>query len=163
MKRLLLVLMLLLSIFGVAHAEYPAYLNGDPNYPCVGGHMGQGIYLDISSVKVLEANHPIYKLSYQALSVGDADRGNVYNFTRISGTYLYNTGMHKMYSYYNGQYNYVPPVGSMADTGHFYPGEFAFYYAFGKRFYGGQKWYNKWSGTYEEANCTGLYRMLGLE
>lgn len=51
MKKLLLTLLLIL-VFSSANAEYQRFLDNNPNWPLIYGHMDSASYLDASSVVV---------------------------------------------------------------------------------------------------------------
>lgn len=51
MKKLLLTLLLVLA-FSSTHAEYQRFLDNNPNWPLIYGHMDSASYLDASSVVV---------------------------------------------------------------------------------------------------------------
>ena len=52
---------------------YPVYLNGDPNYILVDGHMGNAWYIIRNSVRMDQNKN----ISCKIVSVSDADKGNV--------------------------------------------------------------------------------------
>ncbi|BEU88937.1 hypothetical protein TAMA11512_24010 [Selenomonas sp. TAMA-11512] len=47
---------------------------------------------------------------------------------------------------------YITPAGSMAETGHYFPGETAFYLAYRMKFYGGRQWYYPPDGKFKDPN-----------
>lgn len=136
----------------IARAEYPNYLQGNRNYLLCGGHMGCGWYLDKTSLVVQQANHPNYLLTVDVVEVANADRGNTTITSRNNCRYSYDEKQKKMYSFWDDKWHYVEPVGSMAQTGHEFSGEMAFYIAFHKKFYGGRKWWDPYTNKYESPN-----------
>lgn len=146
-----------LLVFGilfcsVAFADYPDYLNGDRNYILAGGHMGYGWYLDKGSLAVESYNPPNYIITVDVVTVEDANKGNTAIYSRKTMRYGYDWNNRKMYSFWNNQWHYIPPVGSLAETGHQFSGEMAFYIAYNMKFYGGKKWLNHNNGRYESPN-----------
>lgn len=161
MKKLVcLVVTLCCLLFStMAFASYPTYLGGDRNLILCGGHMGLGWYMDKSSLVVQKYAPPIYRIAVNVLMVENADRGNTRPYRMETKQYLYNWDERRMYWLSNNDtWSYIPPVGSMAETGHEFSGEMAFYVAYHMKFYGGQKWYSATFGEYTEPNCgTELY------
>lgn len=154
MRQLLLMAFLLLSMaFSTASAGVPDYLN-DRVLILSGMHGGTAWYLDKSSVKVEENNPPAYVISFQLFraqydwSTGEIIR--VYEATREK--YLYNRKEHEMRSWREGDWQYIPPVGSLAETGNEFSGEMAFYIAFQKPFYGGRQWMDHSTGQMRNPN-----------
>ncbi len=143
-------LVLLLSFCGAALAEYPRFLNGDPNCIIIAGHQGTGWYIKKNSVRTLEQNGPIAKLSIEVLAVPNAYDGNV-NYSSINTYEFYydastdtsvKMGMNpqKVMGYFNrsrGEYVYVDPNASMAEIRVTLPaGEMAYAIKYRKKFYG---------------------------
>ena len=154
-KKIILIIscFLLLAIKNnLAFAQYPDYLKGNRNYILSGGHMGQGWYLDRTTLKVLQNNPPHYLITVDVVEVANADRGNTEITCRNNCRYSYDETRNKMFSYWQGTWHYVEPVGSMAQTGHEFSGEMAFYLATGKKFYGGKKWWDPYTGKYAATN-----------
>lgn len=164
MKKLLLGFIMLLNflVLGIASADYPDYLNGDRNCPIVGGHMGYGMYLVKNSIKIVSNNSDMCVLTFDTIGVPNADRGNVYNYNRTKVAYEYDKKLVKMYAGTGDKKRYIKPIGSSAETGHFFPGELAYYYAFGEKFYAAYTWKNSYTGQYEEPICAGVYKGLDL-
>ena len=152
--RLVLLLIIFIGVSNYAHAEYPVYLRGDTNFILCGGHMGYGEYVDKSSLVVQEYNPPIYRIAVNVLTVKDADRGKTAVSSIKTQYYKYDWDNRRMYVIWpsDNKYHYISPVGSMAETGHFFAGEMAFYIAYHMKFYGGQKWYHPKSGEYLSVN-----------
>ena len=157
MKRMLTMMIFIGCIFLCSTAGasgYPDYLNGDRNFLLCGGHMGVGWYVDKSSLVVQQYNPPVYQIAVNVLTVEDADRGNTAPYRVDTEEFLYNWDERAMYRWgeKSSAWHYVPPVGSMAETGHHFAGEMAFYIAYHMKFYGGRKWYDSHTGRYESPN-----------
>ena len=80
--QFIVVISLLLLYTGSVFADYPRYLNGDPNCIIVAGHMGTGWYLKKNSVQVVSENGPVTELTVEVLTVPNAYDGNV-NYSNI--------------------------------------------------------------------------------
>ena len=146
-------LMLLLTIrSNSVSAQYPDYLKGNRNYILCGGHMGQGWYLDKTSLVVKQNNPPHYIITVDVLEVANADRGKTDITYRNNCRFSYDGAKKKMYSYWQNAWHYVEPVGSMAQTGHEFSGEMAYYLVTGEKFYGGKKWWDPYTEKYESTN-----------
>lgn len=157
MKRILTMMLFVVCCFLCSTAwasGYPDYLNGDRNFLLCGGHMGVGWYVDKSSLVVQQYNPPVYQLAVNVLIVEDADRGNTVPSRMETKEYLYNWDERTMYCWWDEKsaWQYIRPVGCMAETGHFFAGEMAFYIAYRMKFYGGRKWYDSHTGNYESPN-----------
>jgi len=152
--RLIFTIIFFLAASNCAYAEYPDYLRGDTNFILCGGHMGYGEYVDKSSLVVQEYNPPIYRIAVNVLSVPDADRGKTQVKSVKTKYFKYDWDNRRMYTIWpsDNLFHYISPVGSMAETGHFFAGEMAFYIAYHLKFYGGQKWYHTKSGKYLSVN-----------
>ena len=137
---------------GRAWAEYPDYLKGDKNYILCGGHMGRGWYVDKASLMVQQDNAPNYLIAVEVVEVDNADRGNTAIANKNKCRYSYDGAKNKMYSFWEDEWHYIEPVGCMAQTGHEFSGEMAFYLAFHKKFYGGKKWLDATTGEYAWPN-----------
>ena len=137
---------------GTVRADYPDYLGGDRNFLFCGGHMGYGRYVDRSSLVVQEYDPPTYRIEVNVVTVADADMGrtDIYNVT--TKYFLYQWDERKVYVLSGGAWQYIPPVGSMADTGHEFSYETAFYLAYHMKFYGGRTWRDPRTGRYETVN-----------
>ncbi len=147
--QIIVVISLLLLYTGSVFADYPRYLNGDPNCIIFAGHMGTGWYLKKNSVQVVSENGPVTELTVEVLTVPNAYDGNV-NYSNIKKYSFYydestqtsiNSGMspQKVMGYYdrNGTLSYVDPKGSMAEIRITLPaGEMAFAIKYHKKFYG---------------------------
>ncbi len=114
--------------------------------------MGCGWYLDKSSLKVLQAGNGNALLTVRVVEVTDADRGSSAVTGKNDCRYSYNEKKMRMYSFWDQQWHYVEPVGCMAQTGHEFSGELAYYIAFHKKFYGGRKWLDPYTGKYASPN-----------
>ena len=160
MKRKVLIflamyMILILSTINVAFADYPTYLWGDKNYILCGAHMGYACYIDKSSLVVEEYNPPTYRLAINVIGVEDADRGNTTPSNKvITSHFLYNYDTKKMYTLWpnDNKWHYIAPVGSMAETGHYFTGEMAFYLAYKMKFYGGRQWWSARENRYMSVN-----------
>ncbi len=166
MKRILTMILFVGCCFLCSTAwasGYPDYLNGDRNFLLCGGHMGVGWYVDKSSLVVQQYNPPVYQIAVNVLIVENADRGNTAPFRVDTEEFLYNWDERAMYRWgeKSSAWHYVPPVGSMAETGHHFAGEMAFYIAYHMKFYGGRKWYDSHMGRYASPNFSdGLYAVV---
>lgn len=155
---------------------YQTYLNGDPNFIMCGAHMGVACYVKKSSVVVQNYDPPNFEIYVETI-VADfqdyddqlAKAGLEYKLGKLtSHLYRYNSNSMRMIEYLpsEGKWHYIKPVGSMAETGHWYPGEMAYYIAFHQKFYGSRQWLVRgYDGTYryETANCAisdGLYEKV---
>lgn len=158
-SRIVLIMVCFFSLFmSKAMADYPDYLNGDHNYVICGGHMGYGCYIDRSSLVVQKYEPPIYIIAVRLITVADADRGNTAIEHENIARFMYNWETRKMYQLHGDSWHYIKPVGSMAETGHYFAGELAFYMAYHMKFYGGKKWLNPSTNRYESPNFgDGLY------
>lgn len=155
---------ILLLLSSVASAGYyPDYLNGDRNFIICGAHMGAACYVKKSSVVVQNYNLPNIEI-YAEYVVANYEldgrpvplQYNVYKLGKIQqAIFRYNTNSMTMMVYNNKDkaWHYIKPAGSMADTGHWYPGEMAYYIAFGQRFYGSRQWTDPYNGRTVKANC----------
>ena len=155
MRRVLSMVLFVLCLSfaqAAAAAAYPDYLGGDRNYLFCGGHMGVGYYVDKSSLVVQKYAPPTYRIAVNVLSVEDADGGNTEPFRVDTRQYLYRWDSRAMYRWGEDSWQYIPPVGSNAETGHEFSGEMAFYIAYHMKFYGGQRWYNRHRGSYDSPN-----------
>lgn len=164
-RRVLQVVILLIccSIASIAFASgYPDYLGGNRNLLFCGGHMGTGWYVDKTSLVVQEYNPPKYQIAVNVLQVNDADRGNTsYSVHTVYWRYDWNT--RKMYRSNTGYNNwhYVPPTGSLAETGHEFSGEMAFYLAYHMKFYGSKTYWNDFLQKRVGPNCgTHIYDVV---
>jgi len=141
---------------------FPDYLWGNKNFIICGAHMGVAGYIDKSSLVVKKYNPPEYELSVIIVYVPNADLGNTRpDFSYVCNFY-YNWDERKMYGLSeSGTWEYIYPVGSFAKTGHYFPGEMAFYLAYNKKFYGGREWYDADYGRYIEPSWGDwLYRVV---
>lgn len=157
MKRILTTALAAVCFFLCSTASvsaYSDYLGGDRNFLLCGGHMGVGRYVDKSSLVVQQYNPPIYRIAVNVLTVDDADMGNTTPRSIDTEEFLYNWDERTMYRWSEAKsaWYYVPPVGSMADTGHHFAGEMAFYIAYHMKFYGGRKWRDPHTGRYLSPN-----------
>ena len=134
-----------------AGISYDDYLGGDWNLVLSGMHAGTAWYVDVSSVTVEESTDEGDKISVDVLTVPRADRGNT-DGTRHTNYYYYSNGNPAMYQWVNGDWHYIPPVGSQAEVGNDYSGEMAYYIAYHEKYYGGREWPDN-SGTYRHPNC----------
>lgn len=98
-------------------------------------------------------------LRLDTIGVSDADRENRIVHNRNSNLFAYKKNECAMYKYSESEnkWYYIKPVGSMAETGHYYPGELAYCYAFGKPYYSGRQWYDSALGRYTTAACNWVY------
>lgn len=161
LKMVLFLVCCLAVNFAYAYAPYPDYLGGNKNFIICGGHMGIGWYLDKSSLVVQEYNPPTYRIAVNVLSVEHADEGNITPYQTETEQYLYDWNKKAMYKLNDKGWRYIPPVGSMAETGHHFSGEMAFYIAYHMKFYGGQRWRNPHTGNYERPNFSdALYSLV---
>lgn len=161
MKKFLMsfILMLFMVVPNFVHAEYPDLLNEDRNVVICGGHMGYGMYLVRNSIQIVNYNDNGIILAFDTISVSNADREDRTIGNRTKSTYLYKKNECAMYwlSESDDKWHYVKPVGSMAETGHYYPGELAYCFAFGKPYYSGRQWYDSALGRYTDAACSWVY------
>lgn len=116
--------------------------------------MGDGFYLDKSSLVIQKNKPPVYRIAVNVLIVPQMDRGNTTSFTVEKRYYLYQWDVRKMYVFTerDNSWHYIYPCGSMAQTGHEFSGEMAFYLAFHKKFYGGRKWWDEKDKQYRKTN-----------
>ena len=163
MKRIVISLSFIICLLfsNIVYATYTDYLNGDKNLILSGGHMGVAWYLDKSSLVVQEYNPPIYRIAVNVLTVYNADKGNT-SIDKVTTRYFkYDLNTKKMYSLYDNTWHSIAPVGCMAATGHEFSGEMAFYIAYNMKFYGGKKWLNPLSGSYDSPNFSdSLYKRV---
>ena len=157
MKRILSMALFAVCFFTCSMASasgYPDYLGGDRNLLLSGGHMGIGWYVDKSSLVVQQYQPPVYRIAVNVLTVDDADRGNTTPSSVKTEEFLYNWDTRRMYQWWGEKsaWNYVRPVGCLAETGHHFAGEMAFYIAYHMKFYGGRKWRDPHTGKDEWPN-----------
>ena len=145
----------------VLASNYPTYLNNNRNYIFCGGHQGVGWYVDRTSLVVQEYNPPHYIIAVNVVIASlssdgfQLDRVNSPIINKVETRYYYyNWDERKMYRLNNkdNKYHYIPPVGSLAETGHEFSGELAFYIAYRTKFYGGRQYYDSSTGRYENVN-----------
>lgn len=156
MKKIscLAIMLFCLMFSAVAVVSYPTYLGGDRKLILCGGHMGVGWYLDKSSLVVQKYDPPVYRIVVNILMIEDDDRGNTNPYRLATNNFIYNWDDRKMYHLTNNNaWNYIPPIASMAETGHEFSREMAFYIIDHIKFYGGKKWYDSYFGKYIEPNC----------
>lgn len=154
-KLLLSALFLLLSgISSLVHAAsgYPDYLGGDRDFLLCGGHMGTAYYIDRNSLVIEDDGPIIYNLSIDVITVHNADRKNIGPFETQTRYFRYDKENGKMYEWFDDEWHYILPVGCMAETGHEFSGEMAFYLAYGMKFYGGKQWYSESEKRYKFPN-----------
>lgn len=156
MKKIVL-LLLSLCLFlmaGTASAynnPYPRFLNGDPNFIRIDGHMGTAWYLDRSSLYVEKYEPPQYIIDVNVCTVNNADRGNTDIANVSTYRFFYNWDLKQMYSGRSDDsyWRYLKPQGSWAETGITMPaGEMAFYLAYRMKFYGSIRYYSEYSNKY---------------
>jgi len=164
MKKIIFLTVMLFCVlfnFTVFAADYPTYLNNNRNYILCGGHQGVGWYIDRSSLVVKEYNPPHYLIAVNVVIASlssngiQLDRVNSPIINKVETRYYYyNWDDREMYrlSDRDNKYHYIPPVGSLADTGHEFSGELAFYIAYRTKFYGGRTYYDSSTGRYEKVN-----------
>lgn len=142
--------------------EFQNYLWGNKNFIMCGAHMGCAAYIDKSSIVIEKYNPPVYKLAFIVVWVPNIDKGNSTPAQSNVYHYYYNWDQRCMYEQRtNGTWRYIPPVGSLAQTGHFFLGEMAFYIAYNKKFYGGREWYDPEWGSYSKPNWSNkLYDLI---
>ncbi|MBQ6005008.1 MAG: hypothetical protein IJL14_02025 [Selenomonadaceae bacterium] len=134
----LFILTLIMAFQPAAHADYPQYLNGDPDYILTDGQMGTGFYMKKSSLNVEQYSPPLYIISVSVYFVNNADRGNTtYNKVQTL-RFRYDWDRRAMHVQSNdGGWRYLDPNGSRSQTMLSLPtGELAFYVAYRKKFYG---------------------------
>ena len=141
----------------VAHVVYASnlyspYLNGDRNFILAGAHMGYAWYVDKSSLVVQNYNPPEYQIAVNVVTVPDTDQGNIEISDVTTHEFYYQWEQRKMYSWRRNAWRYIPPVGTMADTGQEFSGEMAFYMVYHMKFYGGRKWWDAYDGEYKLPN-----------
>ncbi|EEQ48876.1 hypothetical protein HMPREF0908_0904 [Selenomonas flueggei ATCC 43531] len=164
-KKLFVFMMffLVLGTHGIVRADYPNYLWGNKNFILCGAHMGYASYIDKTSLVVEEYNPPIYKLAIREIHVPEADRGNIEPSGSGTAHFMYNWESRRMYwwDFRDNEWRYIPPVGTMAETGHYFDGEMAFYLAYNMKFYGGQQWYSAREGRYMDPNFSdNIYTLI---
>ncbi len=164
MKKFLMVICATLLIFSqAAAAQVPDYLDEDRNFLLSGMHAGTAWYVDKNSVKILEEDAPNYQIAVKILTVRyDFSGGEIQKvIDEKICNYLYQWDERKMYCRINENWQYIPPVGSLAETGNDASGEMAFYIAYGKKFYGGQKWLDEKTGALRSPNFSEeIYKII---
>lgn len=122
-------------------AQISDYLDEDRNFLLSGYHAGTAWYVDKNSVEILQ-NTPDYQIAVTILTARyDFHSGEIQEVVnKNTAYYSYDTENMKMYVRRNEKWHYLPPVGSLAETGNDASGEMAFYIAYGEKFYGGRKW-----------------------
>lgn len=142
MKKIIMLLsmILMLAFSSTCWADYPIYLNGDPNYILCDGHMGTGFYLNKNSLQRegADSDYVVYT-TFEVLAVPDADRGQVAQFDRLQYYMGYDRDSYKMYRYIESrdQWKYIDYTGPSAVTRIVMPaGEMAYYLCFSRKFYG---------------------------
>ena len=164
MRKILMTMCAVMIIFSqAAAAQIPDYLDEDRTILLSGMHAGTAWYIDKNSVKILEENAPNYQLSAKILIVRyDFYSGEIKKVVDEKNfKYLYQWDERKMYCWENENWRYIPPVGSLAETGNDASGEMTFYIAYGKKFYGGQKWLNEKTGEFRSPNFgENIYKII---
>lgn len=148
--QMIMALALLLVGTGSVFADYPRYLNGDPNCIIVAGHHGIGWYIKKNSVRTVNEEGPISRLTIEVLTVPDAYDGKV-EYTSINTYAFYydastgtsiDMGMRPQkvmgcFDRSKGEFVYVDPKASMAEIRISLPaGEMAYAIKYKKKFYG---------------------------
>ena len=135
------VFLLIVSLAGICSAgsNYPAHLNGDPNYILCDGHMGIGWYLQRDSVKEEENAQDNLVLSFNLLTVYNPGEENMELQGRNRYRMLFEGGkglaMYVLDS--SGGKHYMDPNGPSSQTRPLMPaGEIAYYALYGDKFYG---------------------------
>lgn len=145
------VFVLALSSVVFAYNPYPTHINNNPNYILIDGHMGTAWYLDRSSLVVQKYAPPQYIIAANVVTVNRADEGNTDISSVRTLRFFYNWDLRQMYWDRTGNdgWSYLSPRGSWAETGIRMPaGEMAFYLAYGLKFYGSLKWYDRYNQRY---------------
>lgn len=91
------ILISIISVFNVSYADYPQYLNGNRNFILCDGHMGEGRYVDASSLNSEVYSPPQYVISIDIVSVPDADRGRINISSRSKVQFFYDLNDHHVY------------------------------------------------------------------
>lgn len=130
--------------------EYPAFLNKNPNFPFLEGRMDTGIYLDKSTVKIVQdGNTPIIEV--ESLIVGNASRGETKESGRNKMKFKYDRDNIMLFREDKGSWKYVNPDGPMCDIrGVISVAQAAYYIAYKKKFY-------------YDYNSEGFYKRMGLK
>lgn len=148
------------SIVFAYNNPYPDHINNNPNYILVDGHMGAAWYLDRSSLVVQKYAPPQYIIAVNVVTVQNADKGNTEISSVNTFRFFYNWDMKQMYRDKTGNdgWSYLNPKGSWAENGVVMPaGEMAFYLAYGLKFYGSLKWYDKYTDRYYSVFNSSFY------
>ena len=133
------------------------FLWDDENYPRIWAHMEDAWHLDKSSVYVETEEPPQYILQILILRTPQFHYNDILPSRILLRRILYDEDEEKMYvETGNGNWRYMPPDGSNAESGlSMYVGEAAFYLAYGERFYGASpKWerrLNKYFDVFNDA------------
>ncbi|MBQ7704546.1 MAG: hypothetical protein IJT73_03835 [Selenomonadaceae bacterium] len=155
MKKILISICAILIIFSqAASAQIPDYLDEDRTILLSGMHAGTAWYIDKNSVEVLKEDRPNYQIAVKVLTVRyDFFSGEIQKVVGEKiNKYLYQKDAKKMYRWENENWQYIPPVGSLAETGNDAIGEMTFYIAYDEKFYGGQKWLYEKTGEWKSPN-----------
>jgi len=147
-KFIISLMVVIVMVFGVAvmqpnqvltqasAASYDKYLNGDHNYQLIYGHMGSAIYLDISSIVVIQNDsHQVYKWAQNEVAV-DTEKGNAITNTKTKWYGWANDGSDQGAFYYSmtgdnnwKQFDLTSDAGYMESTTEGFRA--GFYHAFG--------------------------------
>lgn len=116
--------------------------DGKLTYCLIGGHMGTAGYMSPKSVKVVEnKNHELilkYTVKYLDYQREHQIKKSGKTQTVMTKYDLTNMKMYEQYTNPNTKkldWMYIAPTGSMAETGHYFAGEAAFYQMYKKGFY----------------------------
>ncbi len=143
---------LMLSFQPNAHAGYPMYLEGNPDWVITYAHTGVAWYLQKSSLNVELYNPPFYIISVRVQNVCYDDLPSIGYGKLETMRFYYDWNKREMYRQGDdGGWHYLTPVGPEQATAIYMPtGEKAFYLAYRMKFYGsGEKvWYDNLRNKY---------------
>ena len=145
-----LIFSIFLSSSSSASSIYADYLNGDPNFILVDGHMSTAWYVDRTSLVVQQYAPPKYIIAVNVITVNNYERGNRTISKVTTMRFLYNWQTKNMFidRALNNNWRYLRANGPWSETGIVMPaGEMAFYLAYNMKFYG-----NYTSNFYQRAH-----------
>lgn len=130
--------------------DYPAFFKNNSNFPFLECHMDTGIFLDKSTVKIVQdGNTPIIEV--ESFIVGNANHGGTKESNRHKTKFKYDRDNIMLFREDKGNWKYVNPDGPMSETrGVVSLAQAAYYIAYGKKFF-------------YDYNSEGFYKRMGLK
>ena len=120
----------------ITQAEYPKVFGDRCEYVLCGMHAGTGWYINRKSVNIQLYDPPNYRIACDVAVVRDATNGSTKITQMLHNEYRYNLDERKMYELVDGEWRFIPPVGTNAELPSSYDGELAFFIVYRMKFYG---------------------------